>query len=121
MNQTPDPVTSALPLSWVEFHILVALAPEPLHGYGIMQDTEARTGGSVTLEPGNLYRALQRMRKRGLVERTERGPGSEREDERRRYYRVTALGRRVAAAETRRMASLVQMATDRSLADPEGA
>jgi DNA-binding PadR family transcriptional regulator len=112
---SPDP---APPLSYVEFHILLALAEEPRHGYGIMLDTEERTAGRVTLEPGNLYRALKRMRARGLVDRAEQ-PDDAEGDERRRYYRITDVGRRMAAAETRRMAELVEAARARRIVDPE--
>jgi DNA-binding PadR family transcriptional regulator len=109
----------AQPLSYVEFHILLALAEEARHGYGIMLDTGERTGGSVTLEPGNLYRALKRMRARGLVDRAEQPAAAEGDDERRRYYRITDVGRRVAAAETQRMAELVEVARARRIVDPE--
>ena len=113
---TPDP---AQPLSYVEFHILLALAGGPLHGYAIMRDTEGRTEGRITLEPGNLYRALKRMRARGLVDRAERPADTEGDDERRRYYRITELGRRVAADEATRMSELVASARARHLVDPE--
>lgn len=119
MSDDRAALESSLPLSWVEFHVLLALATEPLHGYGIMLDTEQRTGGRVTLEPGNLYRALKRMQERGLVDRAAEVTSAAGEDARRRYYRITDLGRRVATAEAHRMAELVATARARSLVDPE--
>lgn len=119
MTQKSTSPGPAQPLSWVEFHILLALAEEPRHGYGIMLDTEQRTGGGVTLEPGNLYRALKRMRARGLVDRAEQPDAAEGDDERRRYYRITDVGRRTAAAETHRMADLVEAARARRIVDAE--
>jgi DNA-binding PadR family transcriptional regulator len=109
----------AQPLSYVEFHVLIALAEGPLHGYGIMLDTEERTAGRVTLEPGNLYRALKRMRARGLVDQAAQPSDAEGDDERRRYYRITDVGRRVAADEAHRMSDLVASARARQLVDPE--
>ena len=111
---SPEP---SQPLTYVEFHVLLALADRPLHGYGIMVDTEQRTRGRVTLEPGNLYRALNRMRERGLVDRAEQPPDGG-DDERRRYYRITDRGRRAAADEAHRMSELVASARARRLLDP---
>ncbi len=93
-----------LPLSSQEFQILLSLADQDRHGYGIMQEVEARTGGGVRLGPGTLYGAIKRMRGPGLIaEAEERVEG----DERRRYYRLTPLGRAVAVAEAQRLAALV--------------
>src|SRR5512135_833439 len=94
-----------LPLSAQEFQILLSLADKERHGYGIMQEVEARTGGELRLGPGTLYGAIKRMRGPGLIEEAgERQEG----DERRRYYRLTALGRAVAVAEAARLQALVQ-------------
>ncbi len=94
-----------LPLSAQEFQILLSLADEERHGYGIMQEVEARTGGELRLGPGTLYGAIKRMRGPGLIEEAgEREEG----DERRRYYRLTALGRAVAVAEAGRLQALVE-------------
>ncbi len=96
-----------LPLSAQEFQILLSLADEERHGYGIMQEVEARTGGELRLGPGTLYGAIKRMRGPGLIEEAgEREEG----DERRRYYRLTALGRAVAVAEVGRLQALVEEA-----------
>lgn len=99
-----------LPLRAVEFHILLALAPGARHGYGILQDTLRRTEGQLLLEPGTLYRALRRLLADGLVEEGEPEGSRDRDDERRRYYHLTALGRQVAAAEVERMDALVAAA-----------
>jgi len=102
------PLETFLPLRPVEFQILLALAPGVRHGYGIMQDTLRRTDGALLLEPGTLYRALRRLLSAGLVEEGEPGVGeTDRDDERRRYYRLTSLGQRVASAEAERMRRLV--------------
>ena len=109
-----------VPLSYVQFNILIALGKSDMHGYAIMQDAEERTSGAVTLEPGNLYRALQRMEANGWVARADRRADPERGGARRRYYTITTLGREVAAHETHRMADLVAAARRRRLA-PETA
>jgi|SRR6185437_4982387 len=105
----PQP-ESLLPLQAAAFHILLALAEADLHGYAIIQDVAARTGGEVKLGAGTLYRTIQRMLEQGLiVERRER-PAPEDDDERRRYYGITAFGLAVARAEARRLAQLVKLA-----------
>ena len=92
--------TDVLPLSPQVLHILLALADGELHGYGIMQEVEERTNGTVKLGPGTLYGAIRRLREDGLIEER---PGA---DERRRNYRLTAFGRRVARAEVERLEAL---------------
>lgn len=103
-----------LPLAPAVFHILLALGDGGLHGYAIMQEVAQRTGGKVRLGPATLYRSLQRMVEGGLIleqeQRPERG-----DDERRRYYRLTRFGRRVASAEAQRLADLVAVARARKL------
>ncbi len=99
-----------LPLPPATFHILLALADEDRHGYAIIQDVEARTGGELRLSAGTLYRSIQRMLEQGLLVETRERPAPEEDDERRRYYRITPLGTAVAKAETRRLAELVRMA-----------
>lgn len=89
-----------LPLSPQVLHILLALADGELHGYGIMQEVEERTNGTVKLGPGTLYGAIRRLREDALIEER---PGG---DERRRNYRLTAFGRRVARAEVERLEAL---------------
>lgn len=102
------PPPDALPTA--AFHILLALASEDRHGYGIIQDVAARTAGELRLSPGTLYRTIQRMLEQGFIEETDERPAPELDDERRRYYRITDAGRAAVRAETRRMAGLVRMA-----------
>jgi DNA-binding PadR family transcriptional regulator len=99
-----------LPLPTATFHILVALAEEDLHGYAIMQDVTARTGGSLKLSAGTLYRSVQRMLEQGLIIEISARPAPEMDDERRRYYRITPFGRSVATAEARRLAQMLKLA-----------
>ena len=105
--QTPprdDDIERLLPLRPVEFHVLLSLASGPRHGYGIMQDAAERTGEEVIPDVGTLYRALHRMVGRKLIEPSGDG-GTRRND-----YRITPLGRQLAEAESRRLASLVRAA-----------
>src|SRR5215217_507599 len=90
-----------LPLPPATFHILVALVDEDRHGYAIIQDVEARTGGELRLSAGTLYRSIQRMLEQGLLVETRDRPAPADDDERRRYYRITAFGTAVAKAEAR--------------------
>jgi DNA-binding PadR family transcriptional regulator len=101
---------SFLPLPPAVFHILVSLAEEDRHGYAILQDVAARTAGATRLGPATLYRSIQRMLEQGLIEEPVSRPPADRDDERRRYYRITRLGAAVARAEARRLASLVDLA-----------
>jgi DNA-binding PadR family transcriptional regulator len=101
---------SFLPLPAATFHILMALAEEDRHGYAIIQDVAARTGGELKLSAGTLYRSVQRMLEQGLIVETRERPAPELDDERRRYYRITALGYEVAKAEATRMAKLLRLA-----------
>jgi DNA-binding PadR family transcriptional regulator len=99
-----------LPLPEAALHILMALAEDDRHGYAIIQDVAARTRGEVKLGPGTLYRSIQRMLEQGLIEETRERPAPEFDDERRRYYRITPLGKAAARAEARRLAGLVRLA-----------
>jgi DNA-binding PadR family transcriptional regulator len=94
----------------VEFHILLALAAEERHGYGLLQEVARLTDGELQLEPGTLYRALHRMLKDGWVAESARRPAADQDDQRRRYYRLTPMGRRVASAEADRLLRLVTVA-----------
>jgi DNA-binding PadR family transcriptional regulator len=113
-------VDALLPLPAATFHILLALADEDRHGYGIIQDVAARTDGALRLSPGTLYRSIQRMLEQGLLVETSDRPAPEFDDERRRYYRITPLGTAVARAEARRLNELVRMARARGLAPAKG-
>jgi len=104
-----DRVDRRLPLRGVEFHILLSLAAGERHGYGIIQDIEARGETSVP-DVGTLYRALARMVESGLIEATDRRPAPDVDDERRNYYRITDAGLRVARAEARRLGALMRAA-----------
>jgi len=118
---SPDP-QSLLPLPVSEFQILLALADEERHGYAIKREVADRTGGEVQLGPGTLYGSIKRMVAGGLIEESDERPDPDLDDERRRYYRITTLGRRVAAAEARRMERLVGIArAKRLLGRPEPA
>ncbi len=99
-----------LPLPVAVFHILVALADHERHGYGIMQDVAARTEGKMRLSPGTLYGSIKRMLEQGLIQESDERPDPALDDERRRYYRLTPFGRRVAGAETERLSKLVSQA-----------
>jgi len=99
----------------VEFHILLALAGDERHGYAILQEISRLTDGELELEPGTLYRALHRMLADGWVVESGRRPAADLDDERRRYYRLTAVGRRVAAAEADRLWRLLTVAREQRL------
>jgi DNA-binding PadR family transcriptional regulator len=101
---------SLLPLPSATFHILMALADEDRHGYGIIQDVSASTNGELKLSAGTLYRSIQRMLEQGLLLETTDRPAPEHDDERRRYYRITPFGREVAKAEANRLTQLVRLA-----------
>ena len=92
-----------------DFHILLALSAGPLHGYRIMKDVERDTGGEVMLEIGSLYRLLARLVGEGLIDHVNSA------DERRRYYRITAAGRRALKSEAARLANVVTLVRARKL------
>jgi DNA-binding PadR family transcriptional regulator len=106
-DPTPDDL---LPLPPATFHILLSLAVEDRHGYAIIQDVAARTGGAVKLSAGTLYRSIQRMLEQDLLVELHQRPAPADDDERRRYYRITTFGEAVARAEARRLAGLVKLA-----------
>jgi DNA-binding PadR family transcriptional regulator len=107
------PLQDMLPLTPPVFHILLALADEDRHGYGIMQDVARQTDGALQLGPGTLYGCLKRMQSAGLVEEADERRDPELDDERRRYYRMTPLGRRAVRAEAQRLAGAVTVAMSR--------
>ena len=102
----PDP-RSFLPLKPVDLQLLLALAESERHGYGLVREIADRTEGLVVLDPGNLYRVVKRLADDGLVAESGRRPAPDLGEERRRYYRITALGTRVLGAELQRLQSLV--------------
>jgi DNA-binding PadR family transcriptional regulator len=105
---TSDP-TSYLPLPQAQFHVLVALTDGDRHGYAIMQAVEESSAGVVRMGPATLYGTLKRLVDNGLAEELARQPDAT-DDARRRYYRLTGLGRLVCAAEADRLARLVRIA-----------
>jgi len=103
-KETPE---DFLPLHKDTFHVLVAVAARDRHGYSIMQDIAARTQGRMRLRPSSLYSAIHRMLEDGLIAELDERPGGPGDDERRRYYRITPFGRKVAVAEARRLERLL--------------
>ena len=107
------------PLTPPVFHILLALSPEERHGYGIMHDVAQQTGGALQMGPGTLYGCLKRMLAAGLVEESGElpdpalGPGSG--EERRRYYRITPIGRETVRAEAQRLARALDAAKSKRI------
>ncbi len=115
-----DPDTRMhLPLTPVVFEILLALADTPRHGYAVMQEVEARSG--TRLRAGTLYRAINRMLQEGYIEEVTDRDRPESDDERRRYYRLTNIGRRVATAEAQRLAHVLEGARSKNLLRPSEA
>jgi len=113
--QQPAEDETAAVLTPAVFHILLALSDGHSHGYGIMQDIEAFTGGEIRLGPGTLYRSIQRMLVDGLIEELEIALHDESDDDRRRHYRLTKKGLEIARREARRLADLVDVARQRTL------
>ena len=107
MTPRRDDVDHHLPVKPVAFQVLLSLAEGERHGYGITQDVAGRTAARIQLEPGNLYRTLRAMLDDGLIEESEKRPAPDLDDERRRYYRITPLGRKVAAAEIARLEAVI--------------
>jgi DNA-binding PadR family transcriptional regulator len=99
-----------LPLPTATFHILLALREDEKHGYAIMSDIERLSGGAVKIGPGTMYGSIKRMLASGLIEESAERPDPEMDDERRRYYRCTALGSRVCTAEAARLSTLLKNA-----------
>jgi DNA-binding PadR family transcriptional regulator len=108
-DRAPIP-ESYLPLTPAVLDIMVALGDEEMHGYAIMQEVRRRTAGKRRLAPGTLYRSLRQMEERGWVVEAEERPDPALDDERRRYYKLTDLGRRVALAEVECLEGLVDAA-----------
>ena len=107
-ESNPDP-ERFLPLKPNWFHVLLSLANEEQHGYGIMQEVLERTNGKIRLWPATLYGTLERLLDEGLITESNRRPPAAEDDARRRYYCLTAIGRRVLAAESSRLEDLVRV------------
>ena len=110
-----DDLKKVLPLAPATLHILLALAGEDLHGYGIMQEVSEHTSGQIRLGPGTLYGAIKRLLGNGLIVEVDERPDPELDDERRRYYRLTDFGQRVLKAEAQRISKLVSVAQQKRL------
>ena len=108
MRRSPLP-ESFLPLKPNWFHVLLSLGDQEQHGYGIMQEVLNRTDGKVRLWPATLYGTLKRLIDEELIEESDERPAPALDDARRRYYRLTSLGRRVLAAESERLEDLVRV------------
>jgi DNA-binding PadR family transcriptional regulator len=113
-TQTP-PTELAGPLTPAMFYVLLALAGEDLHGYAILKDVAVRTSGEVQLSTGTLYGIIKRLLNDGLIVELRGRPAPADDDERRRYYRLTAKGREIASAEAQRLAKMVELARARHL------
>jgi DNA-binding PadR family transcriptional regulator len=113
MPQSDPNVETFLPLSAPVFHVLIAMADGDKHGYAILKEVEERTGGKVRLSAGTLYAIIKRLLNDGFIEEIEERPAED--DERRRYYTLTAFGRKVAAAEAQRMEDMVAAARTKKL------
>ena len=115
MSSRTRSVDHFLPLTPPVLHTLVALADGDKHGYAILKEITRRTDGSVRLSAGTLYALVRRATADGLIVESDERPDPALDDERRRYYRLTPLGRRVAAAEIARLESIVEMARAKKL------
>jgi DNA-binding PadR family transcriptional regulator len=104
-----------LPLTPAVFHILLALNDSEKHGYAIMRDVEKTTDGRMVLGPGTLYGAIKRLLNTGLITETDERPDAALDDSRRRYYELTALGRKVLVAEAERLAQMLEAARRKDL------
>ena len=110
MADLTSPASSGPSLSRVAVYLLLAIGPEERHGYAIMQEVRRITGGAVKLGPGAIYTTIKRLLADGLIEEVDERPDPQLDDQRRRYYRLTGLGRAVAASEVRRLDAMVASA-----------
>jgi DNA-binding PadR family transcriptional regulator len=108
-TRRPD---SLPPISRTAFHVLVAIGPGERHGYGVMQEVARITNGATRLGPGGVYTTIRRLLDDGLIEESDQRPDRDLDDQRRRYYRLTGLGRSVVATEVQRLERLVGAARD---------
>jgi DNA-binding PadR family transcriptional regulator len=115
MRRTPADSRGRLPLTPIEFHILLSLSDDARHGYAILQDVAQRTDGQITLRTGTLYTVIKRMLDGAWLEESDGGAN---DDERRRYYRLTPRGRDVLRNEAKRLQSLVALAQQKHVLGP---
>jgi DNA-binding PadR family transcriptional regulator len=112
---SPRGASGAKPLTSSVFHILLALADEERHGLGIAGEVAQRTDGAVELGPGTLYNAIRKMLESGLIEEPAQRPDPQHDDPRRRYYRITGVGRRMLEEEARRLDRILAAARDKAV------
>ncbi len=112
-NDFTDPFDQ--PLTPAVFHILLALTDGEKHGYAIMKDVESQTSGRIKMGPGTLYGSIRRLLAARLIEETDERPAPELDDERRRYYRITAQGQSIVASETKRLVRAVKTAQEKGI------
>lgn len=110
-----EQTSPAQPLTPAVFHILLALADGEKHGYAIMKEVEAQTGGKIKMGPGTLYGSIKRMLSAGLIEEADERPDPALDDERRRYYRLSSLGQKVLRAESKRLEQAVNVARQKQV------
>jgi DNA-binding PadR family transcriptional regulator len=115
MTAKPLEPETMLPLTPAVLHILLALAEGERHGYAIMQDVASSTQGQIRMGPGTLYGTIKRMIAADLIEESDERPDPRLDDERRRYYRLTPFGRKVLAAEVKRLSNVVSLARAKQL------
>ena len=108
-----DSIEALLPLTLPVFHMLLALSEGDRHGYALKRAILQRTGGKLNLGSGALYGSINKMLEQGWIEESDERPDPHLDDERRRYYRITSLGRQVAQAEAMRLLELVRLAGDK--------
>ncbi len=120
MSNNEQDAERLLPLTPAVFAILLALVDQERHGYGIMQEVAFRTDGKLRMGPGTLYGSIKRMLADGLIRESGERPDPALDDERRRYYRLTDFGQRVAQAEAHRLERLVQVAHSKRLLPDSG-
>jgi DNA-binding PadR family transcriptional regulator len=113
-----SPIEDLIPLAPAVFHILLSLLDGERHGYALKREIASRTDGKLALGAGVLYGSISKMLAQGLIEESDDRPDPHLDDERRRYYRITPLGRRVAQAEAARMRELVQLASSKLGSQP---
>ncbi|HLJ46045.1 MAG TPA: PadR family transcriptional regulator [Bryobacteraceae bacterium] len=112
-HQEQSSIAAILPLPTIAFHLLLGLSEGERHGYALKREIVSRTHGKLKPAPGALYGAINKMLEQGLIEESEERPDPHLDDERRRYYRITPLGRQVVRAEAARMQELVDLAAER--------
>lgn len=114
MNDARDP-EPYLPLTPAMFHVMLSLADGEKHGYAMLKEVAERTEGKVELSTGTLYGIIKRLVSEGMIETSDNRPSPDEDDDRRRYYRLTEFGRRVAIAETERLEEIISVARSKNL------